>query len=164
MAAHRKTWAIVVGGAALGLALGACGAVQPGAHPATATVTAPAPPATVTQQPPATVTAPPQAAAAPAPAPDPAEIVREFYGDLNSGDYQAAWALGGNNIAGTDYGTWVAGYATTVGVTGQATDAGGGVVDATFTASHGDGSAETYSGTYTVSDGVIVSAAVSRTG
>jgi hypothetical protein len=170
MRAIPKAWAVAAGAAALAAVIGGCAQEQakPAAQPAPATVTAPAPHVTVTQAPPQTVTAsPPQAAPAPPAAavgPDPATVVREFYADLNSGDYQAAWALGGNNIAGTDYATWVSGYATTDSVSGQATDAGGGVVDVTFTAYQSDGSATTYSGTYTVSGGVIVSADVTQTG
>ena len=50
-----------------------------------------------------------QAPAAPAPAPEPAyftdstAVVQQFYQDINDGDYSGAWALGGDNIGGSDY-------------------------------------------------------------
>jgi hypothetical protein len=164
-----RTWTAAVvaaGGAALAVTLSACGSAQPRPAAAVASVApthtvVPAPTVTVTQQPPKTVIIPQQPA--PVAAPDPAEVVREFYGDLNAGDYAGAWSLG-RDIAGTDYASWAAGYATTTGVTGAATDAGGGIVDATFAADHADGSVDTYSGTYTVSGGVIVAADISQTG
>ena len=46
-----------------------------------------------------------------------AAVVTQYYQDLSNGDYAGAWRLGGVNIAGTDYNTWVAGYATTTSVT-----------------------------------------------
>jgi hypothetical protein len=90
--------------------------------------------------------------------------VREFYGYLNAGDYSDAWTIGGGNVAGADYASWVAGYAGTVAVHGAATGAGGGVVDVQFGAVQSDGSVNTYSGTYTVSGGVIVAADVTQIG
>ena len=80
------------------------------------------------------------------------------------GDYSDAWALGGANIAGTDYNTWVAGYATTTSVSGTTTSQGGGVVAVSITATQSNGTYTTYAGTYTVSGGVIVSANISQTG
>ena len=167
----KKAWAaitVVAGGGAAVVALAGCNSAQPrpaaavASAPATRTVT-PVPTVTVTQQAPVPKVVVVSPSQAPAPAPDPADVVREFYADLNSGDFAAAWALGGDNIAGTDYASWVAGYVSTVAVHGVATDAGGGVVDVQFGAVQSDGSVKTYGGTYTVSDGVIVAADVTQT-
>jgi hypothetical protein len=54
---------------------------------------------------------------APQPLANAAAVVTEYYQDLSNGDYAEAWTLGGVNIAGTDYNTWVAGYATTTSFT-----------------------------------------------
>jgi hypothetical protein len=160
--------AVLAGGAVLGVSLTACGTAQPqpaaAVAQATHTVTAASvPTVTVTQQAPAPKAIAPPAAPAAAQAPDPADVVREFYADLNTGNYSAAWSIGGDNVAGTDYYSWAAGYAGTVSVTGTAVDAGGGVVDVEFAADQADGSMRAYSGTYTVSGGVIVSADVTQT-
>ena len=81
---------------------------------------------------------------------DPLNVVYNYYDALNAHDYQRAWELGGSNIAGTSYDSWVAGYAGTKGmyVTGQ--DLGGGVVQVSITATQADGSVQHYAGTYTV--------------
>lgn len=88
----------------------------------------------------------------------PVAVVQNFYSALNRKDFQTAWSLGGYNFTnGGDYYSWVAGYRDTNGVTGTATDIGGGVVATSFSAVHDDGSVTTYSGTYTVRDGIIIS-------
>ena len=92
-------------------------------------------------------------------------VVEQYFYDLGIGDYTAAWTLGGDNIAGTDYGSWVAGYATTTSVTLDSdTDVGGGGVQVTFDATQSDGGATSYAGTYYVSNGVITSASITQTG
>jgi hypothetical protein len=112
-----------------------------------------APPAAPTQP------APPAAA----PYVDPVKVVQDFYDALARGDYPTAWELGGKNIGGSDYNAWVAGYATTEGVYGTASDLGGGVVRVTFSAVQSDGSIKTFAGTYTVSGGAIVAADITQT-
>jgi hypothetical protein len=92
-------------------------------------------------------------------------VVEQYFYDLSIGDYADAWTLGGDNIAGTDYGSWVAGYATTTSVTLDSdTEAGGGAVQVTFDATQSDGGATSYAGTYYVSGGVITSASITQTG
>ena len=92
-------------------------------------------------------------------------VVEQYFYDLSIGDYTDAWTLGGDNIAGTDYGSWVAGYATTTSVTLDSdTEVGGGAVQVTFDATQSDGGATSYAGTYYVSDGVITSASITQTG
>jgi hypothetical protein len=92
-------------------------------------------------------------------------VVEQYFYDLSIGDYADAWTLGGDNIAGTDYGSWVAGYATTTSVTLDSdTEAGGGAVQVTFDATQSDGGSTSYAGTYYVSGGVITSASIAQTG
>jgi hypothetical protein len=127
-----------------------------------------APPAT-TQAPAVQPAAPaaqaPAAPAAAAPQSGAVTVVQNYLADVSSGDYTDAWTLGGDNLAGTDYGTWVAGYDTTTSVTpGTVTDNGDGSVSASFTATQSDGGTTTYAGTYYVSGGVITSASVTQTG
>jgi hypothetical protein len=93
-------------------------------------------------------------------------IVEQYFYEISSGDYSDAWAMGGVNIAGTDYNTWVAGYATTTSVTLDSdTDLGNGAVQVSFTAAQSDGGSTSYEGTYYVNGaGVITSASITQTG
>jgi len=75
---------------------------------------APAAPAPAVPVPavPAPVLAPPQFSYANAEA-----VVRQYYQDLTDQNYQAAWALGGDNLnGGTGYGAWAQGYDTTASI------------------------------------------------
>ena len=91
--------------------------------------------------------------------------MQHFYQDINDGNYSDAWALGGDNIGGSDYADWVAGYDTTVSVSlGTFSAFGSDQVQASLSALQSDGSTNTYEGTYTVSGGVIVAAAIVQTG
>ncbi len=170
---------------AAGLSLGACGSVKAPAGSVTHAVTAPVatksaapaatPPAPTT---PAATTPAPQPAktvyvqvpAAPTPPAEPAyftnstAVVQQFYQDINDGDYSDAWALGGDNISGSDYAGWVAGYDTTVSISlGTFSAVGTDQVQASLSAVQSDGSVKTYEGTYTVSGGVIVAANIVQT-
>ena len=162
---------------AAGLGLAACGSAKaPAAAPAvTHTVTAPAAAAKPTTPAPTTAAPAPaktvyvQAPAAPAPEPayftNSTAVVQQFYQDINNGNYSEAWALGGDNIGGSDYAGWVAGYDTTVSVSlGTFSAFGSDQVQASLSASQSDGSTNTYEGTYTVSGGVIVAATIVQTG
>ena len=91
--------------------------------------------------------------------------MQQFYQDINDGDYSDAWALGGDNIGGSDYAGWVAGYDTTVSVSlGTFSAFGSDQVQASLSALQSDGTTKTYEGTYTVSGGVIVAASIVQTG
>jgi hypothetical protein len=93
-----------------------------------------------------------------------AAVVTQFYQDLSNGDYADAWSLGGVNIAGTDYNTWVAGYATTTSVTlNTESQWNSTTVSASITATQSDGGSTSYQGTYTVDGGVITSANITQT-
>jgi len=102
---------------------------------------------------------------APQPLANAAAVVTEYYQDLSNGNYAAAWTLGGVNIAGTDYNTWVAGYATTTSFTLNAeSQSNSTTVGASITATQSDGGSTSYQGTYTVEGGVITSADITQTG
>jgi len=126
------------------------------------TTQAPTTQAPTTQAP--TTQAPPAAPAAPAPGlTDPEAVVTQFYADISAGNYSAAWALGGSNIAGTTYANWVAGYSTTASISvTSAENLGSDQVSAGISAVQQDGAVLNYSGTYTVNNGVIISANISQ--
>ncbi|MPY59102.1 hypothetical protein [Streptomyces spongiae] len=90
--------------------------------------------------------------------PEPFAVVEAYFSAINDGDYVAAWALGGKNIARGTYDDFVDSFATTahddvtvISVTGETVEVD---LDATQT----DGSHRLFTGTYTVRDGAIVSA------
>ncbi len=94
-------------------------------------------------------------------------MVSQFYQDITDHNYSAAWALGGDNISdGVSYATWVAGYANTTAsiALGTVSDFGSDQVQADLIATQLDGSVKTYTGTYTVQNGVILAANIVQTG
>lgn len=165
--------------AALGLAVAACS--SPGSSPPaqvtvthTRSVTAAPTVTTVTPRPAVTTVTPkatpPPAQSGPAPTQasgpglsDPVAVVTQFYADITARNYGAAWALGGDNIAGTSYANWVAGYGTTAAIAVTAAeDFGSDQATVSISATQTDGSVRNYSGTYTVQNGVIVSAQITQ--
>jgi len=170
---------ILARAAALGLAVAACS--SPGSSPPaqvtvthTRSVTAAPTVTTVTPRPTMTTVTPkatpPPAQSAPAPTQasgpglsDPVAVVTQFYADITARNYGAAWALGGDNIAGTSYANWVAGYGTTAAIAVTAADDfGSDQATVSISATQTDGSVRNYSGTYTVQNGVIVSAQITQ--
>ncbi|MCT2589624.1 hypothetical protein LHJ74_06745 [Streptomyces sp. N2-109] len=94
---------------------------------------------------------------------DASAVVRSFYGDINDENYSGAWELGGKNIAGTSYQKWVDGYDTTAIIELSAVNTNSaGEVSAVLRATQNDGSVQVYRGTYTVENGVIVSADITQ--
>ncbi|MFC9229227.1 hypothetical protein ACFTZI_09735 [Streptomyces decoyicus] len=144
--------------------------VTPSATPTPSWDLASAPPTDVASAPPTdTWSAPPTDVASPGtPDPSPSSddasaIVEEFYRDINNRDFSAAWDLGGRNIGGNSYSAWVAGYDTTASIELSAVNTeSAGQVSAVVHATQSDGSVKLYQGTYTVSDGEIVSADISE--
>jgi hypothetical protein len=120
----------------------------------TATVAVPAP-ETVYVQPPV----------APAPAETAeARTVVAYYDALNRRDFATAWSLGGSHIAGGGgYPRYVNGFATTWWDTLTVTDVHGSTVSVALSAVQTDGSTRTFSGTYTVTGGVITGSHMTRT-
>jgi hypothetical protein len=160
--------ALLAGSALAVLALAGCGsaaalpAPKTPAPTVTMTVFAPAKTITVTR----TATPPPATtAAAPAPQPQPqfanaTAVVTQFYQDITDHNYTAAWALGGNNVSGgVGYDAWVAGYGATESISlGTFSYFGSGQVQTVLSALQASGAVYTYTGTYTVQNGIIVAA------
>jgi hypothetical protein len=140
----------------------------PPASPAAAAPATAAPAATTA--PTAATTTPASAPPAPAPAQpaktNPSAVVDQFYQDITNGDYSAAWALGGSNLAGGEsYADWEAGYSGTtasIDISSYGSFSGD-TVWADLAATQDDGSVKTYYGTYTVTNGVITSADIRET-
>jgi hypothetical protein len=87
----------------------------------------------------------------------PAAVVLAAYADINKHDYQDAYNLGlAQN--GESLQTFTDGYSTTQSDTVTVTGVSGGIVGVTLLAVSTDGSQHTYSGTYTVSGGIITGA------
>ncbi|MFI5657169.1 hypothetical protein [Streptomyces sp. NPDC051684] len=92
-----------------------------------------------------------------------ASVVESYYADLNAGDFDAAWDLGGSNIATEQtYDEWVSGFGTTRSIAVDATDDGFDEVDVRITSTLTDGTTERYEGTYTVTDGEITAAEIQK--
>ncbi|MEU7783132.1 hypothetical protein [Amycolatopsis sp. NPDC049159] len=120
----------------------------------TATVAVPAP---VYVQPP--VSLPPREN------PGAAATVIAYYDAINRRDFATAWSLGGSRIAGGGgYTKYAGGFATTAWDTLTVTDIRGSTVHVVLSAAQTDGTTRTFSGTYTVSGGVIVGSHMTRTG
>lgn len=95
---------------------------------------------------------------------DPSSVVAQYYADINSGSYPAAWSIGGSNLShGSGYNSWVAGYSDTTGVSTSAVSTNGNTAVVNITAYHSDGSVTTYQGTYTVANGEITGANITQT-
>lgn len=168
--------AVVVGG--LTVALAGCGAAaaQKSAAPPRAAVTithtvtqSPVPQASGRRHHHAAAASPAAPEPAPAnPAANSEAVVDQFYTDITNQDYAGAWALGGSNLAaanGQSYSNWVGGYSTTASLTlGTGATWNGPTVTAELVATQDDGAVQTYSGTYTVENGIIQSADIVRAG
>ena len=76
----------------------------------------------------------------------------------------AAWALGGNNVSGgVGYDAWVAGYGTTESISlGTFSSFGSDQVQTGLSALQTSGAVYTYTGTYTVQNGIIVAAQIAQ--
>jgi hypothetical protein len=87
-------------------------------------------------------------------------VVTQFYQDITDHNYTAAWALGGNNVSGgVGYDAWAAGYGTTESISlGTFSYFGSGQVQTVLSALQASGAVYTYTGTYTVQNGIIVAA------
>jgi hypothetical protein len=96
-------------------------------------------------------------------------VVSQYYQDVSDKNYAAAWAIGGRNLAaanGQTYASWVAGYADTtasISITSYGTWSNG-TVWCYISAVQYSGAVNTYYGTYTVANGVIVSASIRQVG
>lgn len=93
-------------------------------------------------------------------------VVRAYFdainNGINNGDFAAAWALGGKNVAGVGYSSFVAGFSATSNDNVTINGVTGNTVDVQLDATQTDGSHRFFSGTYTVQEGVIIAANISR--
>ena len=115
------------------------------------------------------------ATAVPAPAPvyippvqtDPWAVLSEYYGDIDSGNYSAAWNLLSPSMQAQDgpYHSWTAGYADTGAQTLTENWESGDEVSANIAAvDTATGDTQYFSGSWTVDNGLITSASVTQTG
>jgi hypothetical protein len=137
------------------------------APPASATsAPAAAPPASATSAPAA---APPASAPQPSVVPnvtDPWAVVSAYYGDVESGDYQQAYALLSSGMTtGQSYQQFVAGYACTGGQEVSENWESGDQVNFDLTAyDNCSGAEQYYTGTDTVENGQVVAASIVQNG
>ncbi|MFI6033128.1 hypothetical protein ACIBBD_02885 [Streptomyces sp. NPDC051315] len=94
---------------------------------------------------------------------DPGTTVTRYFEAINARDFQTAWELGGKNFH-PDYASFRAGFATTERDVVTINSVEGDTVSVDLRAELTDGTQESYSGTYTVVDGVITAASMTRTG
>ncbi|WP_189719210.1 excalibur calcium-binding domain-containing protein [Streptomyces chryseus] len=120
----------------------------PSPTPPKATLTPPPPP------PPTPTTPKP-----PAPS-DAASTVEAYFDAINARDYRRAWDLGGKNLGDPSYSSFAAGFADVERDTVHILDVSGGTVTVTIDVLRPDGTQQSYEGTYTVRDGIIVDAAI----
>jgi len=85
----------------------------------------------------------------------PVATVRAYVAAINGHHYARAWRLGGRNTGGS-YPQFVSGFGTTARDALSIVSVSRHVVTARITARQTDGTVDTYQGTYTVDNGVIV--------
>jgi len=97
---------------------------------------------------------------------DPWAVVSAYYGDIESGDFPAAWALiDSGATTGQTYQQFVAGFACTGGQTLTEVGTSGDQVTFDLDATNScTGQVQHYTGTDTVQNGKIVAAHVVQTG
>ena len=93
----------------------------------------------------------------------PVATVRAYVAAINGHHYARAWRLGGRNTGGS-YSQFASGFGATARDTLSIVSVSGDVVTARITAHETDGTVNTYQGTYTVDDGVIIGFDVLQTG
>ncbi|MEV5144874.1 hypothetical protein [Streptomyces sp. NPDC052727] len=93
----------------------------------------------------------------------PAGTVTRFFEAINEQDFQTAWDLGGKNLDAS-YTSFVSGFATTERDDVTIESVQGGTVWVDLLAVQTDGTRKSYSGRYTVVDGVITDASMTPTG
>lgn len=88
-------------------------------------------------------------------------MLSAYFAAVNTGAFRTAWQLGGRNLAG-DYDTFV-GFNETTSTTVAVLSVDGAAVTATLEARQTDGTVRRFRGVYTVTDGAIAKATVTRT-
>ncbi|QTE01526.1 hypothetical protein [Streptomyces cyanogenus] len=93
----------------------------------------------------------------------PAGTVTRFFDAINQRDFATAWDLGGKNLDAS-YTSFVSGFATTERDDVTIASVQGDTVWVQLLARQTDGTQKSYSGRYTVADGVITDASMTPTG
>ncbi|MEU2285450.1 hypothetical protein ABZ614_26555 [Streptomyces sp. NPDC013178] len=94
---------------------------------------------------------------------DPGTTVTRYFEAINARDFETAWELGGKNLGG-DYSSFKAGFADTERDVVTVNSVDGTTVSVDLRAELTNGTEQLFSGTYTVVDGVITDASMTRTG
>ncbi|KOV63714.1 hypothetical protein [Streptomyces sp. MMG1121] len=102
-------------------------------------------------------------ATGPAGADDPATTVDDYFTAINDRDFRTAWNLGGKNLD-SSHSAFVSGFGTTERDDVTVGSVDGTTVSVSLVATQTDGTQKSYSGRYTVVDGVITDASVTPTG
>ena len=110
--------------------------------------------------------------AAPTPTPTPTsssaaspqDVVEQYFAAITAHNYALAWALGGKNVENGSYDKFVQGFSTTSADDVTIVSTSGDTVTIQLDATQTDGTHKFFAGTYTVKNGVIVSAEIHRTG
>ncbi|MGP3949619.1 hypothetical protein [Streptomyces sp. 7N604] len=160
---RRKAWLLIAGAVVLAALLGA-GAFLGFTRANDSDQGQPTEPTEVTTSATETVTESPPTPPPPPPTPPDEEqaaavaVVENYFDAINDGDYARAWELGGKNIHGGSYESFVEGFQTTTHDSVTIRDVHGGTVEIELDAQQTDGSHRYFGGQYSVRDGVIVAA------
>ncbi|WP_225098644.1 hypothetical protein [Streptomyces sp. CoH27] len=94
---------------------------------------------------------------------DPTSTVQRYFAAINNRDFRTAWDLGGKNLD-SSYSSFVAGFAGTERDDVTVDPADGTTVPVRIVARQTDGTQKSYSGRYTVVNGIITAASITPTG
>ena len=94
---------------------------------------------------------------------DPAAVVEAYFAAIDAGNYEEAWALGGENL-GESYSQFAAGFANTATDTVEILSTSGSAVSVDLTAIQTDGTQQQFTGTYTVTGQTITGASITQVG
>lgn len=92
----------------------------------------------------------------------PGDTVEAYFAAINAGNYSRAWDLGGRNLAGGTYSSFVKSFEGTASDSVVIISVTGDKVEIELDATQADGTHRYFAGTYTVRDGVIVAADIQR--
>jgi len=87
-------------------------------------------------------------------------VVEQYFAAINARNYALAWSLGGKNVQAGSYAAFVQGFAGTSSDSVTIVSTSGDTVAIQLDATQSDGTHKYFAGTYTVQNGVIVTANV----
>ncbi|MFI2202137.1 hypothetical protein ACH47Z_15465 [Streptomyces sp. NPDC020192] len=94
---------------------------------------------------------------------DPRSTVTRYFEAINNRDFKTAWDLGGKNLDAS-YSSFVSGFDQTAQDDATVESVDGTTVSVSLTARQTNGTQKSYSGRYTVVDGIITAASITPTG